>query len=140
MPFEIKTDAETTPNLVRLRVVPPETFTYPQPVDNAVEEPEPVAPEGKVYLFSLDGTDYFLPEKVGPNVSFRYLRDLRKHGPEMAVAGLFVALLGEDVLDALADAEDLTEEDVEAVMKAVQKHALGTTEGGRGKSSRARRK
>lgn len=128
MALVIKTDTdgvETTPNLVRHGVLPPE---------------EPAAPAGKVYLFSLNGVDHFLPERVGPNVSFRYLRDLRKSGPEIAVANLFVALLGEDALDALADADDLTEEDVETVMKAVQRHALGPTEGGRGKSSSARPK
>jgi hypothetical protein len=89
---------------------------------------EPAGESDQVVLFSLDGKDYFVPAKIGPNVALAYMRDIRRNGVEHARAGILERILGREALDALADYDDLTEEDFEAVMKAVDKHVLGPLE------------
>jgi len=89
--------------------------------------PEPAEPE-TVVLFSLDGKDYYVPAKIGPNVAMAYMRDIRRRGLEYARAGILERMIGKEGLDALADFEGLTEENLEAVMKAVDRHVLGPLE------------
>lgn len=109
-----------------------------EPSPGASGPPNAEPPPGKVKLFSIDGKDYFIPKEPGPNVSVRYLRDVRKHGQDYAVAGLMEAMLGEDGVDALAEYEELTEEDLDHIMEAVKRHALGrgTKKGPAGKGRR----
>jgi hypothetical protein len=93
--------------------------------DTAVEsstEPE------QIVLFSLDGRDYYVPKRIGPNVAMAYMRDIRKRGLEYARAGILERLIGKEGLDALADFDGLTEEDLDSLMKAVDKHVLGPLE------------
>lgn len=97
---------------------------------------DPVVTEDRVVLFSLNGTDYYVPKKVGPNIALRYLRDVRRHGKEHAIGGLMEAMLGERGMDALAEYEDLTTEDLESVMVAVEKHVLGPLEKSMGKGQK----
>lgn len=87
----------------------------------------------RLTLFELNGKAYTVPKRVGPNVALRYLRDVRRHGPEHAIAGIMEALLGREAMDALADYDDLTEEQLEQVMEAVQMHVLGPLEKRSGK-------
>ncbi len=113
----------------------PLSATLPAETAPADTSGTPEAEEGAetLVLFSLNGRDYTVPKRVGPNVALRYLRDIRRHGQEHAIAGLMEALLGAEAMDALADYDDLTEEDLESVMKAVQTHVLGPLEKHSGK-------
>lgn len=109
----------------------PEEAAVPEP---AAAEPAPPEPE-RIKLFELNGRVYSIPKRPGPNVSVRYLRDTRRHGREHAIAGLMEAMLGAEGMDALADYDDLTEAELDAVMRAVEQHVLGPLKGG-GKSGK----
>lgn len=101
---------------LRSKGVTTENSASPQKVDS---EPD------KVVLFSIDDKDYYVPAKIGPNVALAYMRDIRQQGLEYARAGMLERMLGSDGLRALAEYEELTEEDLNAVMEAVDKHVLG---------------
>lgn len=86
-------------------------------------------PAERVELFRIgadgDTRIYTIPRKVNPRHSMGMLRDIRKGGgQEVALTNFMYAVLGDAVMDALAD-EELSEEEFEAVMKAVRKHATG---------------
>lgn len=101
-----------------------------EPVGDLTTEPSAERPPevDRIVLFSLDDKDYYVPAKIGPNVALAYMRDIRRHGIDNARAGILERILGREALDALADYDALTEEDLEAVMKAVDKHVLGPLE------------
>jgi hypothetical protein len=86
--------------------------------------------EKRVPLFTIDGTEYTVPAKPRPNIGLKYLWDLKIKGEEIAKADLLAAMLGEDGFAALSNFEDLTADDLEAVMKAVEDIALGEPEKG----------
>lgn len=100
----------------------------------APEEESPAsAGADRIELFAINGKSYSIPKRPGPNVTIRYLRDVRRHGKEHAIAGLMEAMLGTEGMDALADYEDLTDEEMDSVMDAVQRHVLGPLEKKTGK-------
>ncbi|HEY6013254.1 MAG TPA: hypothetical protein VIU37_04585 [Candidatus Limnocylindrales bacterium] len=90
-----------------------------------------------IVLFTLDGINYYVPRKPGPNVALAYLRDVRHHGEEYARAGLLERFIGEDGMDALADYEDLKDEDMAAIWQLVEKHVLGGVNRGNRQARRA---
>ena len=86
-------------------------------------------PKERVELFRIgaegDLRIYTIPRQVNPRHSMGMLRDIRKGGgQEVALANFMYAVLGDAVMDALAD-EDLAPAEFESVMKAVRKHATG---------------
>jgi hypothetical protein len=103
---------------------------------NDIPEFDPASvtvPEGKVHLFDLGGKRYYMDEFVKPNITFAYLRDVRKRGSDVAIANLIYETMGEEAMDALADADDMSREDAKALMAIVQKHAVGQVENLTGK-------
>lgn len=110
-----------------------EPVHLPAPSDEPVEIPT-------IPLFYLGDTEYRIPEKPEANVALRYLRDARTRGEDIAAANLLIALVGEDAFDALCDYPGLAEEQLEAVMKAAQKHVMGGLEKSRGNSARGRQR
>ena len=86
-----------------------------------------ILPEDRVELFRANGRVYTVPKEVNPRIAFAFMRDIRKkQSQEVAAANLLYAILGDDVIDFLAD-EDLEPEQMKAVMAAVQKHAMAAT-------------
>jgi hypothetical protein len=83
----------------------------------------------RIELFRLsdDPRDvFYVPKKVGANVTLSYLRDVNRRGETAALGALLERMLGAEALDALCSYEDLTDEEMEAIGKAVQKHVLGS--------------
>jgi len=107
--------------------------------------PEGVYPSGdeippdRVLLFEVNGRQYTVPKRVNPNVVFRYLRAVRREEGERAIAEMMYQVLGEGVIDALAD-EDLSDEQMAQVMKVVRRHVMGATEATLGNSSNGQRR
>lgn len=94
---------------------------------NPGEDAEWVCPEGRTELFRTDALIFTAPTSINPQVTVRYMRNLRKSGSQdTALANLLFDVLGESVMDALAD-EDLSEDEFALVMKVVEKHVLGVT-------------
>ncbi len=95
----------------------------PEPV-----KPEP-DPETHIELFSIDGRKYYMPRYVSPATTFAYLRDVRRSGTEYALGGLLEKLLGADGLDALANYDAMTAEQMKQLMDAVGSHVMGAIRG-----------
>jgi len=91
-----------------------------------VLEDQPVIGEDGYQEVDEDGTPrvedvtYSIPKDVPPNLAMRYLRDVRAGGDQYAVAEAFALLLGEHTLDALAEAEGMTDENMQQVMDIVE--------------------
>lgn len=97
----------------------------------------PVADRQMVDLFSIDGTVYQMPVKIGANIALGYMRYARTHGQEAAMGWALEQVLGADAYTALMACPDLEAEDLEAVMKAVHDNVMGAVEAPKGKRKRA---
>ncbi len=90
----------------------------------------------RVELFRVNDRVYTASKRFDPQVMFRYMRSARRArgtGDDiLPVADLMYGVLGEPVMDALAD-EKLTEEEFAAVMKVVEKHTAGLAQKALGK-------
>lgn len=82
----------------------------------------------RVELFSIDGKPYSIPTSVRPNQALRYLNIGRTKGLEAQVDYMLGVLLGADGYEALMEFDDLTEEDLLAVVRACQKVMTGAVE------------
>lgn len=91
--------------------------------------PKPAEVE-KVHLFTLDGKDYFIPERIRPAVGLRYLYDLKTEGEQFAIAGMLFAVLGQETMNALSSSESVTQDDLKVIMEIVRDRAMGAMEGG----------
>jgi hypothetical protein len=78
-------------------------------------------------LFRVNGRVYTAPSRLDGRVMFRFMRATRKAGEQgdaRAYADLMYDVLGDAVMDALAD-EEMSDEETAAVMKVVEKHTAG---------------
>lgn len=74
-------------------------------------------------------TEFTVPEKPGPNVTLRFLNELRKSGNEMfASMSLLESMLGKEKYEELLDIEDLEDEDLASILEAVVKLAMERAE------------
>ena len=89
---------------------------------------------GRRLLAVINGHDVTVPAKVGPNIGLRYLRDLRRHGTEYAVANAMEHLIGPDTLDVLADDDDLTTAQMASLMALIEELVTGAVEMGKDNS------
>ncbi len=93
-----------------------------------------------IVLFTIGDEEYRIPKKPKANVALKYLKNVRDRGEDFAAAELLAEVLGEDGFNALAEYDELTDDQFEAVQKAAQKHVLGAMEKNRGNSGRGPRK
>ena len=70
-------------------------------------------------------TEFLVPEKPGPNVTLKFLDEIRRTGNEMfASMGLLEAMLGKEQYGRLLDIEDLEDEDLGAILEVVVSMAM----------------
>lgn len=86
------------------------------------------AEQEKVDLFTIDGQTYSIPAKPRANIALKYLRNVRVEGQDFAAGVMLEDLLGEEGYTALMEYDDLTMEDLNAIMMAAQKVLLGAIE------------
>lgn len=87
-------------------------------------------------LFSIDGTVYQMPVKVGANIALGYMKLVRTHGQEAAMGWALEKVLGTEAYDALMGCDEVEPDDLEAIMKAVLDNVMGTVEVPKGKQKR----
>lgn len=78
-------------------------------------------------LFRVNGRVYTAPSRLDGRVMFRFMRATRRAGDggdSKAYSDLMYDVLGDAVMDALAD-EEMSDEETAAVMKVVEKHTAG---------------
>jgi len=82
----------------------------------------------RVDAFSINGTMYSILTRPKTNVGLRYIHLARTRGSEIAVDFMLEVLLGEAGYQALMDFDDLTEDDLKAVIDAASKIMAGAVE------------
>lgn len=103
---------------------------------SAVNPPE----NQRIPAFSINGVVYSIATRPKTNAGLKYIHLARTKGQEIAVDFMLETLLGKEGYEALMDFDDLTEEDLTAVMNAASKIMLGAVEGPKGKQSAASRR
>lgn len=111
----------------------PETAALPEGVYKNTGEDWSCPDPDRVELFRTDARIFTAPKNANPQIVFRYLRSMRKGSGDAGMAELLYEVLGEPIMDALAD-EKLTEAEFKAVMGVVEAHALKATKRVLGKS------
>lgn len=84
--------------------------------------------EERVTVFSIDDVDYTVPANPRPNVSLRFMRNIKNHDENYAMAQLMEDMLGVDGWDALCDFDALTDDELTQIMDLVQELAMGGAE------------
>jgi len=82
----------------------------------------------RVDAFSINGTMYSILTRPKTNVGLKYIHLARTRGSEIAVDFMLEVLLGEAGYGALMDFDDLTEDDLKAVIDAASKIMAGAVE------------
>lgn len=110
--------------------------TEAEDVDNA--SPKVYKSSGKkaerVTLFTIDDKDYTVPVKPGPNVTLKFLDELRRTGNEMfAALALLETMLGKEDYNAFLDWDEMDDEIMSDVLGQVVSIALERVEANTGK-------
>lgn len=90
-----------------------------------VLDSKPGGNEEREPLFSIDGVEYTVPKTVSAGLALKYFRSARLYGVDMAVAEVLESVLGSAGYDALTNYEDLTQDDLAAVVEVVTKKMIG---------------
>lgn len=109
-------------------------------VDEAVENSGPmvIKSSGKkadrVVLFTIDDVEYSVPAKPGPNVTLKFLDEMRRTGNEMfAALGLLEAMLGKEKYQDLLNYDELEDDTLGDILEQVVNLAMSRVEGPAGK-------
>ena len=97
-------------------------------------------PEKRIPAFSINGVVYTIATKPKTNTGLKYVHLSRTRGPEIAIDYMLETLLGKEGHEALIDFDDLTEDDLTAVLEAASRIMAGSIEAPKGKPKRASRK
>lgn len=93
----------------------------------------PLADRKMVDLFSIDGTMYQMPVKIGAGMALGYMKMVRTHGQEAALGWALEKVLGTEAYDALTACDDVSPDDLEVIMSVVHDNMMGAVEAGKGK-------
>jgi hypothetical protein len=98
------------------------------------------APDARVPAFRINGVTYSILTKPRVNQGIKYVHLARTRGQEIAIDYMLEVLLGRDGYEALMDFDDLTEEDLTAVITAASRIMAGPVEAPKGKPARGSRR
>jgi hypothetical protein len=94
----------------------------------------------RVPAFRINGTTYSIATKPRTNQGLKYMNLSRTRGSAIAIDFMLETLLGTDGYQALMDFDDLTDDDLEAIIKAASRIMAGAIEGPKGKQPRGSKK
>lgn len=114
--------------------VSPDLAEQTQPGIVSLRSAKSAAPEKRVPAFSINGKVYSLLTNPRLNQGMRFVHIARKQGSEQAADFMLEVLLGEDGYEALMGFDDLTEDDLEAIMNAATRVMAGAVETPKGAS------
>lgn len=78
-------------------------------------------------LFSIDDDQFFIPVEVPPNVTLKFIRDMRGGQMEVAVAKALDNLIGADAVDRLADCEALEADQLKQIMDVIEEKMMAAS-------------
>lgn len=120
--------------------VSPELAAEAQPGIVSLHSARNPAAEERIPAFSINGTTYSILTRPRTNQGLKYIHLARTRGSEIAIDFMLEVLLGRDGYAALIDFDDLTEDDLKAVIDAASRIMAGTVEVPKGKQSRGSRR
>lgn len=94
----------------------------------------------RVPAFSINGKTYSILTRPKVNAGLKYVHLARTRGSEIAIDFMLETLLGVDGYQALQDFDDLTEDDLKAVIDAASRIMAGAVEAPKGKQPRGSRR
>ena len=116
------TGSGDSPNVISLR--------------SAINPPD----DERVPAFSINGTTYSILTRPKTNTGLKYIHLARTKGTEIAIDYMLETLLGKEGYEALIDFDDLTEDDLKAVIDAASKIMAGAVEAPKEKRPRGSRR
>lgn len=72
--------------------------------------------------------EYTIPVEIPPRYTMAYLRDLRTKTPEQALSTMLDRVLGRAAVDALSESDDVTADDLAAIMRIIEKKTTAAVE------------
>jgi hypothetical protein len=97
-----------------------------------------VLEEERETLFCIDVDEYTIPKRIRPNMVILYLQDTYEKGQEFALAAAMPEVLGADAMEALADCDAVTDEQMQQVMDIVERKLMAQMKKSLGNSRRGR--
>lgn len=98
------------------------------------------AEDERIPAFSINGTTYSIQTRPRTNQGLKYIHLARTRGSEIAIDYMLEVLLGRDGYQALMDFDDLTEDDLKAVVDAASRIMAGAVEAPKEKPRRGSRR
>jgi hypothetical protein len=96
--------------------------------------------EERIDAFAINGTTYSILTKPRTNQGLKYIHLARTRGSEIAIDYMLEVLLGREGYQALIDFDDLTEDDLKAVIDAASRIMAGAVEAPKEKPRRGSRR
>jgi hypothetical protein len=94
----------------------------------------------RVPAFRINGTTYSIATRPKTNTSLKYVHLSRTQGKDIAIDFMLETLLGKEGYEALIEFDDLTEDDLTAVIKAATKIMAGAAEAPKGRPPKGSRR
>lgn len=91
-----------------------------------IDGEEPDVDDGEqILLFSIRGTDYFMPAKIPPSVGAQALDMIRHEGEVAGSMWLLEEVLGSDGYQAYISCRAMTSDQMKRIANTVQEHVFG---------------
>jgi hypothetical protein len=98
-----------------------------------------IVEEEREPLFYIDEAEYTIPKRIRPNITIQYLQDTYDKGQEYALAAAMREVLGADAMEALAESDAVTDEQMRQIMGIVERKLMGQMKKTLGNSRSGRR-
>lgn len=118
MPTTTARKKASAPRAVAKRTARTVAATRPAPLVDLTQDPFDSDAVGQIFLFELDGVDYYIPDDASVMVLHEYVRIEAEQGRASAMWWLFEEFLGEDGAAALRGYRGLTREHLRALHEA----------------------
>lgn len=80
----------------------------------------------RVPLFELDGEVFTIPDPIPASYAAKFLKRLRDMGENMAAILTVDELLGPDTISALAECEEITQEEMQLIFNELRDRLIGS--------------
>ncbi|MFG3051906.1 hypothetical protein ACGFZP_13275 [Kitasatospora sp. NPDC048239] len=84
-----------------------------------------------IVLFYLDDQPYRIPARISQGMTLEYLRLARTLGESAAAQRILERLLGPEAYEALEQSDDVREEEMDQILRAVTHHIAGPEDSGK---------
>ncbi len=99
-----------------------------------------VQDEEREPLFYIDEAEYTIPKQIRPNIVMGYLQDTYDKGQEFALAAAMREVLGADAMEALAETDAVSDEQMSQIMDIIERKLMAQMKKSLGKSRGGRRR